>query len=434
MPSRPLGPDSLSEHRAPLPRPSLRSLIGGAEILAELPEPAAVLLWEAYRTAHLWASASGAERAGLADPEAERAWVAEVVTAEAHDLEPHLLGLAALFGDPAGASAVRVSLSLRALALWCDQGGHQRSAALLAEAAAHVAPGDPGAVHQAGKAAKLAGWEAEAESWFRYGLTIARGAESGGERSMFLGALGTYYHRRGNLRLSERLYVRALRAARRAGATGQQAMMLHDLCLLLADRGKLAQAEAAAREAAALYGPQHPVLPVLMHDLAYAWMLRGRFDAAYPLMAAALPHLPRPDHRVRAVGNLARAAGARGDRDGFERAWAEVADTVRRRAADGSWADPLSDALREAAQGALSIGDPVRALWAVERAEPLAARAARGMDRMQLDVVRAAAEAARDRGGAPPQPMSAADADHPPLDSVRTALACVALLRRRELA
>lgn len=428
-----LRPDSLSERRAPLPRPSLRSLISGAEILSELTGPAAVLLWEAYRSAHLWAAAPGPRRGELADPRAERVWVAEVVAAGLPELEPHLLALAPLFGDPAAAAPERLAPALRALASWCDERGHARAAALLAEAAAHAAPGDPGAVHHAGKAAKLAGWEAEAESWFRYGLTVARARGSQADRATFLGALGTYHHRRGNLRLSERLYLRALRAARRGGTAAQQGMMLHDLCLLLADRGRLAQAEAAAREAAALYGPHHPALPVLMHDLAYAWMLRGRFDAAYPLMEAALPHLPRPDHRVRAVANLARAAGARGDRDAFERAWAEVADTVRQREGDPSWADPLSDALREAAHGALSIGDPLRALWAVERAEPLAARAGRGMDRMQIDALRQAAEAARDRLGpaVAHAPARLLDAGHPEQDSVRVAAECVALLARR---
>jgi tetratricopeptide (TPR) repeat protein len=427
MRTPPLGPDSLSEHFAPLPRPSLRSLISGAEIIGELPERFSAPFWEAYRQTHLWASTPRPRRQQLADPEGEPRWAAEVLAAGIPELEPQLMLIGQLFSDPARVDPLRVSVAMRAIALWCDQHGYPRTAALLAEAAAYATPGDLEAVYLAGRSATRAGWEAESESWYRYGLTLARRRRNEEEKALFLGSLGNYYHRRGNLRLAERLHMRALRSARRVRAEAREAAALQDLCLLLADRGKLGRAEAAALEAATIYGSDHPMLPVLMHDLAYAWMVHGRFDAAYPLMEAVLPHLSRPDQRVRVIGNLARAAGGRGDRDRFERAWRELAETVSVREHESAWADPLSDALREAAQGALTLGDHGRTQWALDHAEPLARQAGRGLDRMQLDAIRSAAAS---RTTAAPDSVTA-DASHPEMESVRAAEAFVELLARR---
>jgi hypothetical protein len=147
-------------------------------------------------------------------------------------------------------------------------------------------------------------------------------------------------------------------------------------------------------------------------------------------MRAVLPHLERPEHRLRVVGNLARLAGALSDRDDFERSWGEVAESLRIHAGDPAWDDALTDALKEAAQGAVSIGDPARAKWAVQRAEPLAERARRGRDRVQLDSILSAAEAAlagEEARVERPQP------DHPhPLDvSLRVAERCVGVLAGR---
>jgi hypothetical protein len=110
-----------------------------------------------------------------------------------------------------------------------------------------------------------------------------------------------------------------------------------------------------------------------------------------------------------------------------------VADAVRQHEQDGTWADALSDALTEAAHGALNLGEPQRALWAVDRAEPLALQAGRGKERMELDAIRAAAEAAVRTGAASAAPRITG-ADHPIEMSVRTAVSCVALLSRRTVA
>jgi hypothetical protein len=227
---KPPGPDSLSERLNPLPRPALRSLISGAEILAELPPVAALPLWEGYRVVHLWASTPRALRQELVDPDAERRWVAEVVTAQVEELEPHLMTLGMLFRDPIQADPVLIAMALRAMASWAETSGYLRSAALMAEAAAYATPADLGTIYHAAAGAKRAGWEPEAEAWYRYGLSLARQQDNGESKALFLSSLGNYYRRRGNLRLAERLHVRALRAARRVGATGREAAALHDLC------------------------------------------------------------------------------------------------------------------------------------------------------------------------------------------------------------
>jgi hypothetical protein len=412
------------------PRRTVRSGLEGLEILGEATPPLAGLLWTAYRFVTLWTEAPRAVRPELADAGAERRWVAEVVAAGLPgEVEEPLLALAVVLRQPVEANPTAVGLALRALVQRCWEAGWRESAALIAESAARTVPGDAGAVYEAGRAARRAGWEREAEAWFRHGLSLARRRRSGRDASLFLGSLGNGALRRGNLRLAERLHLRALRAARRSSAHERAAGAMHDLFVVALRRGDARTAERWAAAALEGYGAEHASTPVLIHDLAYHWMDRGDFADAYPLMAALLPHLrPEDGHmRVGVLANLARAAAGVGDRSAFESAWSQVVRAWSDRSEAPGWAATLAVALTEAAQGALHLGEATRAIWAVEQAEPLARSAGLGRERLVLDAVREAAE----RALRSPVPAAPAAAGAPQPERGQLAGQCLALLQSR---
>lgn len=414
------------------PRRTVRSAMEGLEILTEAAAPLAGLLWTSYRFVSLWNDAPRATRAELADPAVERRWVAEVVAAGLpREVEEPLITLGAVLRAPVEADPTAVALALRALVHHCWREEWRSTGALLAESAARVVPGDAGAVHQAGRAARLAGWEREAEAWFRHGLSTARRRRSGADAALFLASLGNAAIRRGNLRLAERLHLRALRAARRSSSGERLGAAMHDLFVVATMRGDQRAVERWAQAALDHYGPNHSATPVIIHDLAYSWMERGDFGASYPLMAALLPHLGAEQEtmRVGTVANLARAAAGAGDRNGFESAWADVVRSWTQHQQAAGWAGTLAIALLEAAQGALSIGDPPRALWAVEQAEPLARIAHLGKERLVLDAVREAAE----RAQRVPAGSERVEAEAGSPEREQLAEHCLALLHAREV-
>ena len=72
-------PDEGFPRARSLPRPFTRTLLAGHDILREMPNTRGNLLWHAARMALMWSTTP--ERAGLADPDAAAAWVANVVSA-----------------------------------------------------------------------------------------------------------------------------------------------------------------------------------------------------------------------------------------------------------------------------------------------------------------------------------------------------------------
>ena len=68
--------------------------------------------------------------------------------------------------------------------------------------------------------------------------------------------------------------------ARRHGMRDIVAASMHDLFGIDVESGEMTQAHDHARAAFRAYGPRNPRLPRLAHDLAYFWMMHGRFEAA----------------------------------------------------------------------------------------------------------------------------------------------------------
>jgi hypothetical protein len=234
----------------------------------------------------------------------------------------------------------------------------------------------------------------------------------------FLG-LGNLYRQRGNLPAGRRFHIRALRAARRHALREIQGRALHDLFAIAMETSPPAEAEEMARGAFRAYGPRHPKLPALAHDVAYFWMTQGRFEPALEVFRAVMPHFGDPSERLLCWGNVGRAAGATKKREVFDESWEQVW------AAQPEW-DRLPwapQALLEVAHGASSLRDWGRAERAAESARDLGQRRGSGQVVIESESVLDAARRKRglEQPAAAPEGEDAQDLAADFVRSLRTA-------------
>ncbi|HEX2079822.1 MAG TPA: tetratricopeptide repeat protein, partial [Longimicrobium sp.] len=320
-------------------------------------------------------------------------------------LERALRGAAAVLSDPSGTQEQDVLTACRQAADWAEQRGLMATAVTLATAAALASPAHAGAAFRVGQIARKKGENARAETWFRRAIGLGRQAKDWLSYSEAFLGLGNLYKQRGNYPAARRFHIRGLRAARRHALRDVQGRALHDLFTIAVETSPPAEAQDLARMAFRAYGPRHPKLPVLAHDVAYFWMSQGRFEPALEVFRAVLPHLHDPSERIMCAGNVGRAAGAAGDRAGFDEAWEQVW------AAAPEWDRlPLApQALLELAHGASSLRDWPRAERAAETARDLGQRKGMGAVVMETEAVLDAAR--RKRGLETPAAADAAPED-----------------------
>jgi tetratricopeptide (TPR) repeat protein len=365
-------------------------------MVGELTDTAGWLCWSATRLCRLWADTPPADRHRLFEDSQERRWNAHVLCSGVDErAESALLSIGAVLGKPTGADAGLIALSLRRLALWAEEQDAAATAAGLADTAARIASGEAGIAFEAGRLARRSGDETLAEQWLQHGLTLARLHRDPVVTAQCLTALGNLHRRRGRLPLAQRLHLRALRSARRAGSSHLEGMALHDLFVVASERSDFSSAENWAAAAHRAYGPAHPRLPALAHDVAYLWMLRGHFAPALSVFEALIPVMRQFEERLRVVAHLTRAAGATGDRDRFEGGWAEVVTTWDRAETSPALGAALADATMEIAQGALALEEFDRACWAAERAIEANRRYRQGRTLLLADSVLEAARNGR---------------------------------------
>ncbi len=371
----------------------------GAQVLDEVQGPLGLLLWETYRDVALWSGTAPEDRDGLfaSGAAAARKASMEAVAGEPA-LERGLRGAAVVLSDPAGASEQEVMAACRQASDWAEQRGLLATAVTLATAAALASPTHAAAAFRVGQLARRKGEGARAETWFRRTVGLGRQAKDWASYSEAFLGLGNLYKERGNYLAARRFHIRGLRAARRHGMRDQQGRALHDLFTIAVETGPPAEAQDLARMAFRAYGPRHPRLPALAHDVAYFWMSLGRFEPALEVFRAVLPHLHDASERIIAAGNIGRAAGAVGDRAGFEDGWEQVW------AAQPEWERlPLApQALLELSHGASSLRDWVRAERAAESARELGQR--KGMGALLLETEAVLDAARRKRGVEQPVP------------------------------
>jgi len=356
----------------------------GGGVLEEIPGQLGLVLWQSLRDVSLWAATEEERRGELfAEGAEQRRRTAIRAQGVEPVLETPLLEISELLGRPNALTAELTARACLQVSQWADEHGHSATALAFAQSASFAAPFDASTAYTVARLARRRAEHARAESWFR--RTVALGRQSGDWSAYalaFLG-LGNLYMQRGNLPVARRFDIRALRAARRHSLHSVAGMTYHDLFVLAVASGRPDDAERYARGAYDEYGSDHPRLPALAHDVAYFWLQRGYPARAFPVLRALLPRIARAAERTIALANIARAAGALGDRSRFEDAWSQVWDG----AASADPGERGAELLVDLAYGAASLGEWERAEQAARRAVDVATERGEAKTRIEAEAV-----------------------------------------------
>ena len=357
----------------------------GTEMLDEISGAQGLVLWQSMRDVTLWALVRDpAEREGLFGPGAYERRLKDLESAGLDAaVEAPLRALAAISRDPMGVTEQEVLTACREVSQWAEERDLKATSISFAAAGAVAAPANAAAGFRVGQLARRKAEYARAETWFRRTIGLGRQAKDWASYSEAFLGLGNLYRQRGNHAAARRFHIRALRASRRHGLRDIQARALHDLMAVAIETDNAAEALDHARSAFRAYGPHHPRLPALAHDVAYFWMTRGRFVNALSVFQAVLPLLTNPSERLLAQADIARAAGAAGNREVFEEAWNEVWGNA------GDWhqRETAAQALLDLARGAASLKEWSRAERAATAGREIAQRREEARELMELDAL-----------------------------------------------
>ncbi|HEY7770604.1 tetratricopeptide repeat protein [Longimicrobium sp.] len=370
--------------RTPPPLTRGAESLEGMEILREVGGEVGVLLWQAYRNVMFWSTTDEGERGHLFSPRAGERRRAELDDARVPaELAGALDAVAAMLAAPDGTGGSDVADACTAIARWAEEQGHMNTALAYTQAASVASPRNARLALAVGQLARRRAELARAETWFRHTIMVARQIGDWEAYSRAYIALGNMFVARGNFPGAHRMHIKALRAARRKGMPQIQGMALHDLFVIADETGRDEQAEEYARQAFRAYGPTHPSLPSLAHDVAYFWMQRGHFQRAMEVFHALEAHLSTPRERLVLISNLARAAAGVSNRDLFRRAWTQV----YRLSKESELQTVVPNALLELAFGAASLSEWDRAEQAGQESLELAQKFGQGKTRFRAEAL-----------------------------------------------
>lgn len=386
-------------------------------VLDEVPPPDGFVLWRLLQDVALWVKTPPAERPSLfyRDLSCLRAlppvFGLEITVPAIHTQ---------LRADPPDAG--EVSRGCEEVSEWAQERRCFGTAVVFAQAAADAVPTRAALAHRVGMLARLKGDRTRAEVWYRRAIVLARRSQDWHTYALGYEGLGLVCRQRGSLPAALRFHQRSLRAARNYRVRQVEGKALHNLCGLSFEMGRPEDGLRYARAAFHAFGPGHPALPLLAHDLAYFWMEAGAFGRALRVFQQLLRYIRDPLDRLWALANLARAAGGVQEREMFESARMAVWELAGRMPAGHGHAA----ALVELARGAASLGLADRAEEAATRAVMLAELYAEHQARFAAESVLAAI-----RAGGVPGASPAPAAYEAPLEDELARDLIVALARSR---
>lgn len=355
----------------------------GSELLDEFSGSAGLALWQSVRDVSLWAGArEPEERAELFHPGTYQKRLEQIEQAGLDAaIDAPLRTLARICREPESVTEQEILAACRDISQWAEATEKMGTAISFAQAGALAAPTNAAGGFRVGQLARRKAEYARAESWFRRVIGLGRQAKDWGSYAEAFMGLGNLYLQRGNIPAARRFHIRGLRAARRHGMRDIQGRALHDLFVIAVTSSTPEEALGHARAAFKAYGPQHPKLPVLAHDLAYFWMERGRFGQALQVFQVLRPSITDPTEHMQNVADIGRAAGGAGSRAAYDEAWNEIWSFA------GDWhTRPTSaQALLDLARGAASLKDWPRAERAATTARDVATRREEAKVAMEAD-------------------------------------------------
>jgi tetratricopeptide (TPR) repeat protein len=394
--------------RVPPPLTRGQEPFEGAEILEEIPTELGGLLWNSLRNVTLWARAVGENPAQLfAEGAAERRLEDLGHMEIPQDISQPLYTIAELLRDPEHVDVDEVARACGAVAAWATREGCLGTAVAYLQAAVLVRPTDAAAAYEVGRLTRKRAEGPRAETWFHYAINQGRRTGNWESYALSYVGLGNLWADRGNFPAARRALSRALRASRRHGHRHVEAMALHDLFATAIHTESVRAAERLVIQAAEAYGPDHPRLPHLAHDMAFLWMKKGYFDHAFEILQRLRTRIDGFPDKLVVAANLARAAAGAGKRDVYEQAW----DEAMRMIPPQDTQEGIAAALVSLAHAAAEVGDRPRAAEAADRARRIAGRTREGKMHLEAEAIleRVTHELnppRMDTGGRPTPPIS----------------------------
>lgn len=339
----------------------------GLAVLEERRSELGMVLWKSLRSVLQWANTDPADRSELFPEEASERRLDEIasVVDESHELRSPLETLARALAATERAKGPELARACHEVHQWAAGADAPRTALEFLQAASLCHPSHASYALEVGRAARSMGQNARAEAWFQRAIGMSRQAKDWVPYIQAYLDHGRILVAKGALPAARRSYVKALRRSVRQGLRRWEAHARHDLFVLEDRAGHPEKALGHATSALRAFSSRPNELPGLACDLAAFWMRRGRADLAYPLLREATMRLEH-DARGAALGLLARASGAAGDTDVFDRAVEELDRWWNGPGVAGAWVD--------VARGALALGRPDQAREAARRAETMARR------------------------------------------------------------
>jgi tetratricopeptide (TPR) repeat protein len=343
--------------------------VEGGPLLGELPSPVGLLLWGLYRNLSrmLGQRYSGGPTHPVSD------W-SLTAPAEIGSAVRILIGTGGAMSAPLG----EIADACLCVASWATDRKYGHTALAYTQIAALIRTDDPAMAYRVGRMARDLSQYPRAESWLRAAVKLARGRDWETYALAYI-ALANLYIDVGNYPAARVLATRALRAGGRHNIPSIGGMANHALFIMAAQSGSAQEAHELAELAFTHYGPEHPRIPALAHDLACFWSDWGQFARSLPVFRAVAAFFPDPDDYVVITANLARAAAALGNRAEYESAWFEATNTLP----ECTNAPRIADALLTLARSAASLNDFDQAEDYAQRAHALAEE--RGLNQLRLE-------------------------------------------------
>lgn len=266
------------------------------------------------------------------------------------------------------AHRARLSRAAQQIGEWADRTGRLGTALEFTQSASLLRPTDAGLANATARLARRRGEYARAESWYRQAIWIARQQRDRKTYAKGYLGIGTVHMARGNHPAAKNALIRGLRAAKRSGSRELIASAYHELAVWAMRADKQKEVTSFARAALKEYGPMHPRLPALAHDVALMWMKHGNFAEALKVFVSIAPGYGQPIDQISRAGATARAAGSVNDRELYENAWADALALLR----DPATTQAQASCYLYLAHAARAMGERGRAQWALSLAREVA--------------------------------------------------------------
>ncbi|HET7231216.1 MAG TPA: tetratricopeptide repeat protein [Longimicrobium sp.] len=378
----------------------------GFRVLDEVRSGLGVTLWQFLRDTELWSNTPPEQRMRIFAPRAARRRRERMATlGQTRELRRPLEALSRALDARQRQSGIRVMRACQALSRWAGEQGLPHTALAFAQSAAVATPERAAAAYQVGLLSRRNAEYRRAETWFRRTLALARRGHDWRYYGLACIGLGNLHRQRGDYPTARTWFIRALRCSRRNAVWDVRPMAMHDLFCVAVTGGQHDEAEAWARRAFRAYGPRHPRLVVLAHDVARFWLNDGRYDDALKVFRAVLPHISRIPERRLVTSNMASAAAGLGDRLAFAGMWQDTWRLVD----EHEDTEGVPNALVTLAQGAARLGDPDRGQLAASHALKVAIQRKENEHRLAAERVLESMRTVRVGVFTRPEPRAEAD-------------------------